>query len=229
MRYENPFAEFQLECHDVLKTALAKVFPEKKIKKLSFEKPSVLKFGQLAFSYCFELAKQINKKPIALAKSLVKNIDNSKFFLIERVVPAGGGYINFHMNFKNFSELTLSSIRKLKNRYGFIKIGTPKKIIVEHTSVNPLHPIHIGQARNPVLGDALARMFKFRGHTVFRHYYIDDVGRQTAVIAYGFQKLASPKPKEKPDHFIGKIYTITSCLVEINRLSKELAQKKNFA
>jgi len=228
MHSENPFAEFQLECHIVLKAALKKLFPESKIEILTFEKPLVLKFGQLAFSFCFNLAKQIGEKPIVLANSLVKNLDNSKFSFIERVVPAGGGYINFHVNFKKFSDLTLSSIMQLDGEYGFIKNNTPKKIIVEHTSVNPLHPIHIGQARNPMIGDALARMLKFRGHTIFRHYYIDDVGRQTAVIAYGFQKLASPKPKEKPDHFIGKIYTITSCLVEVNRLNKELDQAKEL-
>jgi arginyl-tRNA synthetase len=77
-----------------------------------------------------------------------------------------------------------------------------------------------------MLGDALARMLSARGHTVFRHYYVDDVGRQTAVIAYGYEKLGKPKPAEKPDHFIGKIYTITSCLVEINRLKRELERAK---
>ncbi|MEM3640887.1 MAG: arginine--tRNA ligase, partial [Candidatus Bathyarchaeia archaeon] len=67
---------------------------------------------------------------------------------------------------------------------------------------------------------------KAMGHKVFRHYYVDDVGRQTAVIAYGYKKLGKPKPEGKPDHFIGKIYTITSCLIEINRLKKELEKAK---
>jgi arginyl-tRNA synthetase len=102
----------------------------------------------------------------------------------------------------------------------------PLKTIVEHTSVNPLHPIHIGQARNPVLGDTIARLLTARGHTVYRHYYIDDVGRQTSVVAYGYDKVGRPKPDTKPDQFIGPIYTITSCLVEINRLKRELNRAK---
>jgi arginyl-tRNA synthetase len=77
-----------------------------------------------------------------------------------------------------------------------------------------------------MLGDAIARLLSARGHVVSRHYYVDDVGRQTAVIAYGYEKLGRPKPTEKPDHFIGKIYTITSCLVEINRLKRELERAK---
>jgi arginyl-tRNA synthetase len=69
-------------------------------------------------------------------------------------------------------------------------------------------------------------MLKSRGHTVLRHYYIDDVGRQSSVVAYGYTKLGKPSPEGKPDSFIGRIYTITSCLVEINRLKRELERTK---
>ena len=141
-------------------------------------------------------------------------------------MSSAGGYVNFHVNFPKFSALTLTSVKELGYEYGFLKTETPLKIIIEHTSVNPLHPIHIGQARNPMLGDALARILQCRGHTVFRHYYIDDVGRQSSVVAYGYAKLGKPQPDEKTDHFVGKIYTVTSCLVEINRLKKALELAK---
>jgi len=209
-----------------LQNALKRVFPEIKVERLMLEKPPSFEFGQLASSLCFELAKKIGEKPLVLAEQLIDALDKSSLSLVEKVVPAGGGYINFHVNFAKFSALTLESVRHIDTEYGFVKTDKPSKIIVEHTSVNPIHPIHIGQARNPMLGDAIARMLKSRGHTVYRHYYVDDVGRQTAVIAYGYEKLGKPKPKEKPDHFIGRIYTITSCLIEINRLKKELERAK---
>jgi len=226
---ENPFAQFRLECEDILANVLKKLIPEIQIARLALEKPPTPEFGQLASSFCFELAKQVGEKPIALAERVVEAIDKSKFSLIKSVVPAGGGYINFHVDFAKFSALAIESARQLDTGYGFVKTEKPLKIIVEHTSVNPLHPIHVGQARNPMLGDAVARMLKARGHTVLRHYYIDDVGRQTAVIAYGYKKLGKPKPEDKPDHLIGKIYTITSCLVEINRLKKELERAKQVS
>ena len=166
-----------------------------------------------------------------VAEHLAAAIDTSSFNLIERVSCAGAGYINFHVNFSKFSALTLESVKEVKFDYGFVKTSQPTKIIVEHTSVNPLHPIHIGQARNPMLGDALARILECRGHKVSRHYYIDDVGRQSSVVAYGYDKLGRPKPTEKPDLFVGKIYTVTSCLVEINRLkrARDLAIAVNSA
>jgi arginyl-tRNA synthetase len=221
----NPFAEFRRECETVLSEALKQTLPEAKVNAFPFGKPSNPTYGQLASSLCFELAKKLGQKPNDLAAQLSKAANKSRFTLIEKIEPAGG-YINFHVNFPKFSELTLESISQLSQEYGFVKTENPLKIIVEHTSVNPLHPIHIGQARNPMLGDALARILKCRGHNVASHYYIDDVGRQSSVVAYGYAKLGKPKPDEKSDLFVGKIYTITSCLVELNRLKRQLELDK---
>ena len=222
---ENPFAKFREESKIILHEAMSKIFPQIKLTNLRLKKPPNIDFGQLASSICFELGKTLKKKPGDIATSLVSGIDPSNFVLIKKVVPTGG-YINFHLNFSNFSALTLLSIKKLNKEYGFVKTKTPTKIIIEHTSVNPLHPIHIGQARNPILGDALARILDKRGHFVFRHYYIDDVGRQSSVVAYGYDKLGRPQPDEKSDHYVGKIYTITCCLVEITRLRKKISESK---
>jgi arginyl-tRNA synthetase len=221
----NPFADFRQECQISLAEALKMVMPDVPVEALPFGKPSNSIFGQLASSVCFELSKKLKQKPTDLSLKLVQAIDTSKFNLIEKAEPAGG-YINFRVNFGKFSKLTLKSIKVLGEEYGFIKTSSPIKIIVEHTSVNPLHPIHIGQARNPMIGDSLARILQSRGHMVSRHYYIDDVGRQSSVIAYGYNKLGKPVATEKPDHFVGKIYTITACLVEINRLNRKLKLDK---
>ena len=221
MNSQNPFAAFRNECKTTLAHALRVTLPAIKIETLPLSKPPNIDFGQLSSSLCFELAKELHQKPNALAETLVKAINKSNHSLIAKV-SAVNGYVNFHLNFPKFSDLTLTSIRKIGYTYGFLKTENPLRVIIEHTSVNPLHPIHIGQARNPMIGDALARILKCRGHTVFRHYYIDDVGRQSSVVAYGYAKLGKPQPDEKPDHFVGKIYTVTSCIVEINRLKRAL-------
>ena len=226
---ENPFGEFRKECRDLLAKTVKKTFPKLHFPSFMLDLPPNPQFGELSSSICFELARRLGRNPRQFAEKLVKNIDLSMVSLVERVELAGGGYINFYADYVKFSGLTLESARKFDEEYGLIKTDSPRKIIVEHTSVNPIHPIHIGQARNPVLGDALARILKARGHTVYRHYYIDDVGRQTAVIAYGYKKLRKPKPEGKPDHFIGVIYTITNCIVEIQRLKKEIEEAREKA
>jgi len=222
----NPFGEFRAQCSSALTKALNQLYPELALSVIPLDLPPSLRFGELASSLSFELAKKLCEKPLGLAEKIVDLMDLSIFPLIKEVKVAGGGYINFYVNFDSFNPLTLGSVRQLNAEYGYLKTENPRRIIVEHTSVNPLHPIHIGQARNSILGDAIARILKAYGHTVFTHYYIDDVGRQTAVIAYGYEKLNAPVPEEKPDHFIGKIYTISSCLVEIKRLKNEIEMLK---
>ena len=224
----NPFSEFYSGCEIVLKDSLNRLYPTFPLPSILLDVPSNFEFGELAASVCFELAKHARKKPRSIAEEIVQAIDVSGFPLIESVQAAGAGYVNFRVNSETFSRLTLESARELDTEYGYIKTSDPKKILLEHTSVNPVHPIHIGQARNPMLGDALARILTKHGHNVSRHYYVDDVGRQSAVIAYGYSKLGKPKPKGKPDRFIGGIYAVTSCIMEIKRLKKVVESTKNL-
>lgn len=220
MTHENPFDLFRQECRAALADAITRTFPETVSPAINLNRTPSIELGQLASSLSFELAKKLGMKPLAVAEQLVNAVDKSRFDLIEKVATAGVGYINFYVNFPKFTQLTLESIKAQNTSYGYVKTDVPTKIIVEHTGVNPLHPIHIGQARNPMIGDTLARILKLRGHDVSTHYYVDDVGRQSSVVAYGYEKLGKPKPDEKPDLFLGKIYTVTCCMVEINRLKK---------
>ncbi len=219
----NPFAEFRESCRSALKKAVNGLFPEFSFSDV-LESPPIPEFGELSSSVCFELAKATGRKPLALANEIAKAIDLSGFPLVREVKAAGAGYVNFYVKLSELSKLTMEAVQTLNLDYGHVKTEKPTKMIVEHTSVNPIHPINVGQARNPVLGDCLARLLDARGHMVSRHYYIDDVGRQTAVIAYGYQQLGKPEPEGKPDHFIGKIYAITSCILEVQRLRKEIGK-----
>ena len=75
-----------------------------------------------------------------------------------------------------------------------------------------------------MLGDALARILSERGHSVSRHYYVDDVGRQIAVLVYGYKLLDEAKPTGKADHWVGLVYAITSCIIEIERAKRKLKE-----
>ncbi|MCW8802393.1 MAG: arginine--tRNA ligase [Candidatus Bathyarchaeota archaeon] len=222
----NPFAEFYASCETALKKTLTELYPDFPIPSNLLDVPPNLEFGELAASVCFELAKHAKKSPRSIAQQIVENLDSSKIELVESVSAAGAGYVNFKVNSELFSGLTLGSVKHFDLDYGFVKTSEPQKILLEHTSVNPVHPIHIGQARNPMLGDAISRILKKRGHDISSHYYVDDVGRQSAVIAYGYTKLGKPKPDQKPDRFIGGIYTVTSCIMEVKRYKKAVESSK---
>jgi arginyl-tRNA synthetase len=178
-------------------------------------------WGELSTSIPFEIARQKKRNPREFAEELYTHIKVSQE-LIETCEVAGKGYINFKINFNKIATQILQYALEEDISYGYIEVTHPLTIIVEHTSVNPVHPIHIGQARNPILGDALARLLEKRNHRIQRHYYVDDMGRQSAILVYGYKLLGQPSIEEKPDTFLGKLYSITSCLVEIQALKKQI-------
>jgi arginyl-tRNA synthetase len=234
----DPFGSFRRECASALETgylALKKTsghsLPNLDI-MLTLEDPPNPSFGHLASSLSFELAKIQKRKPIEVARTLAETTKQlAKLDLIESIEATEPGYVNFRANLVRLTELTLKSVQRAGPEYGLVKTHAPEKTIVEHTSANPARPIHIGTAKNSIFGDTLARLLSARGHVVQTHFYIDDTGRQCAIMAYGYKLLDEPVPKEKPDHFIGKIYSVTATLVEIEELKKRmvLLKKTNAA
>ena len=85
-----------------------------------------------------------------------------------------------------------------------------KVAVVEHTSANPISPLHVGNLRCTIQGDTFARVLKRIGFTVFRHFYVNDGGLQIAFTAFGYKVLKSKniKPAIKFDAWIGQIYAI---------------------
>jgi arginyl-tRNA synthetase len=218
----NPFGDFRQQCQKALANPVTRLYPSLPVELFQLDIPPNPTFGELASSLPFELGKKLKIQPLKLAKQIVDQIQVHDSTLLREVTAAGNGYINFHTNFAELSRVTIESAQALADSYGYVKTEAPQTVIVEHTSANPISPIHIGQARNPVLGDSLARILSARGHTVTRHFYVDDVGRQAAVAAYGYEQLGKSTPQGKPDHFIGVIYTLTSCIIEISRLKDAL-------
>jgi arginyl-tRNA synthetase len=229
----DPFGSFRHECETALKTGYSSFkkaaghgLPDLDVAS-TLEDPPNPTFGHLATSLSFELAKVQKKKPIEVARSLAETIMGAaKLDLIESIEATEPGYVNFRANLARLTELTLKSIQHDGAEYGLLKMHAPEKTVVEHTSANPARPIHIGTAKGAIFGDALARLLAARGHNVRTHFYIDDTGRQVAIMAYGYKLLGEPTPEGKPDYFIGKIYSVSASLVEIEELKKRLALLK---
>ena len=225
----DPFGQFRAECESLLRDAYSnlqksdkKRFPELDLAS-SLEDPPNQEFGHLASSLSFELSRVQKTKPMTIAKEIVHELGKAKVHhLVESVQAAEPGYVNFKAKIETLTQLTLDAILHEGSSYGLLKTGQPQGVIVEHTSANPARPIHIGTAKNSIFGDTLARILGGRGHAVKTHFYIDDTGRQVAQMAYGYKLLGEPKPEGKPDEFFGKIYSITSTLVELDENKKRL-------
>ena len=168
--------------------------------------------GDLAFP-CFPLAKTMRKAPNVIAQELAARI--VPWGMVERV-EAKGGYVNFHVRFEDLAQAALEDAVARKERFG---AGDPKGVrtLLEHTSANPTGPLHVGRARNPIIGDTIARILRMAGHDLTTEFYVNDVGRQVAVMTWGVKHLELERePERDADHFRHVLY-----YQQANRLAEE--------
>jgi len=213
--------QFREQCDLALEEALRKTFPEwvESLPRLTV--PPNLEFGELSSSAAHEIARKLGKTPHDVAAKISQVIDLHEKSLIGKVEEASG-YLNFRLNYKIAGKMILGTVVEQGKDYGIIRTLTPARVSVEHTSANPSGPLTMGHARNSILGDALARLLKARGHLVNRRFYIDDVGRQVSILAYGYKLLNQPKPEGKVDHWFGRLYACTNCVLQIEIASRKL-------
>ncbi|MBS7619353.1 arginine--tRNA ligase [Candidatus Bathyarchaeota archaeon] len=219
---ENPLGLLKMECLELVKGSLRRIYPEVQLFDVKFSQPPNPEMGELSSSVSFQLASKIRANPVDIASRIVEESTIPSDGLVSRV-EALNGYINFYVNIGSFFRLVLETAAENKD-YGFLKTKTSEKIIVEHTSANPIRPLHIGTARNSILGDTLARMLKRRGHAVEVHFYVDDMGRQVAMATYGWRLLNKPEPPSEPEKWFGDIYASVNILKEVRRLKRELEE-----
>jgi arginyl-tRNA synthetase len=171
--------------------------------------------ADFATPVAFELAKKRKISPVQLASELASQLKLDPDLMGVRVV-AKGPYINFHTG----NEYLVGSLQAaIAPGYG----NLPKKferIVLEHTSANPNGPLHVGHIRNTIIGDSLARLFRKAGFRVEVQYYVNDMGRQIAIVVWGFSRSDSGSlDGEKGDHHVARVY------IEANRELERAPEK----
>jgi len=184
--------------------------------------PTEPAFGEITTNAAFVLAKTFKKPPYEIAKDFLNKIEYDKENLSAEIHPSG--FINFRFT-ERFYLSFLNEILK-NDGFGEIQVKEKKKIIIEHTSVNPNKALHVGHARNVVLGDTFYRLFKRLGHDVKVLNYIDDTGVQVADLIVGFKYLGySLESDDKFDHYCGDVvYVNANKAIEEN---EELKKKRS--
>ncbi|HUI38587.1 MAG TPA: arginine--tRNA ligase, partial [Thermoplasmata archaeon] len=112
-----------------------------------------------------------------------------------RSVVSTGAYVNLAADPDWLCRTTLDIVRVRGRAYGRSD-GTVPGTCVEHTSANPTGPLHVGRIRNGIIGDTLARVLRAAGAPVTTQYYVDDLGRQAAMITWIWTKPLAEWPEE---------------------------------
>ena len=176
------FRQFRSEVADALGDALASL--DLPTDDLGIERPPDDMDATLASSVAFRLAGEVGAPPPQVAGEVAEAVSVADADYVGSVDTAGP-YVNFHANERYLAD-TLDAAA-VDADYGALP-DRDTSVVVEHTSANPTGPVHVGRARNPIVGDAVANLLSYAGYDVDRHYYVNDAGRQMAVFTWAYER-----------------------------------------
>ncbi len=139
------------------------------------ERPKQESMGDFASPVCMQLARLARMAPIKIAEQVVRRLPRHP--AIAAVEVAHPGFINFRLAASWLTD-QVSAILAAPDTYGNVDLGKGQRVQVEFVSANPTGPLHMGSARNAVLGDAIASVLAAAGYDVQREYYVNDGGSQ---------------------------------------------------
>lgn len=178
------FHILEKQVHEAFSDALRVRFGESV--DFTLEQPKQASFGEVAVPVAFQLARTLRQAPRKTAEELLETV--GPIAGVAALEVAGNGYINVRFERGAYGEALVAG------RSPEAAGKTGRKIIVEHTNINPNKAAHIGHLRNAVLGDTFVRMLRACGTPVEVQNYIDNTGVQVADVAVGFHFLEHKTP-----------------------------------
>ncbi|QSX00060.1 arginine--tRNA ligase [Haloterrigena alkaliphila] len=186
------FLALRAEVEDALERALSALdFPTD---DLGIEEPPEDVDSVLASSAAFRLASEAGAPPPQIAGQIADELDADNLTYVAEI-RTQGPYLNFLPSQAYFEE-TLATATDAD--YGALE-DRDTSVVVEHTSANPTGPVHVGRARNPIIGDAVANLLEYAGYDVDRHYYVNDAGRQMAVFTWAYETFDEDDLETEPE------------------------------
>jgi arginyl-tRNA synthetase len=87
------------------------------------------------------------------------------------------------------------------DRVGFDPVENPEVVAVDLSSPNLAKEMHVGHLRSTVIGDSVARVLEFQGHTVHRENHVGDWGTQFGMLVAHLRR-TKPEVVDDPNHLM---------------------------
>jgi arginyl-tRNA synthetase len=116
------------------------------------------------------LAKRLGRAPRDVAQDVVAALDVAQVASVE---IAGPGFLNLTLDplFLNEQLRALAGDARLG-----VATGAPRRVVIDYSAPNVAKEMHVGHLRSTVIGDALARMYRFAGGQVIARNHVGDWG-----------------------------------------------------
>ena len=176
------------------------------------------KFGDYSGTMAMGLAKRAGLKPREVAAAIAVRLADAPGYadlFAPPGDPVGPGFINVRVRADALAAAVAAA--GADDRLGVASVAAPETIVVDFSSPNVAKPMHVGHIRSTVIGDALARILRFRGHRVITDNHLGDWGTQFGMILWGWKHCRDDAAfAADPTAELGRLY----------RLVRKVADKK---
>jgi len=161
--------------------------PEDVAPRIQLDRPRDKSHGDFATNLALLLAKPAKSNPRALAEAIIAALPEND--IIAKADIAGPGFINFSVSQQQL-------LAQLEAAYADTKLNVavatqPQRIVIDYSSPNLAKEMHVGHLRSAIIGDAVARVQEFLGHTVIRQNHVGDWGTQFGMLLAHMEELDS--------------------------------------
>jgi arginyl-tRNA synthetase len=160
------------------------------------------RFGDYQSNCAMGLAKKLGQKPRDLAAAIVERLKIDDICDPPRI--EGPGFINFRLKSSYLADC-LQAIPPAGDpggdRLGVDYFASPQTIVVDLSSPNLAKEMHVGHLRSTVIGDCVARVLEFEGHTVCPENHVGDWGTQFGMLLAHLRQVR-PDVLDDPDSLV---------------------------
>jgi arginyl-tRNA synthetase len=168
------------------------------------------KFGDYSGTMAMGLAKRAGRKPRDVAVEIAARLAEAPGYAAVFAPPGepvGPGFINVRVRDDALAAAVVAAVAD--ERLGVPPVPAPETIVVDFSSPNVAKPMHVGHIRSTVIGDALARILRFRGHHVITDNHLGDWGTQFGMILWGWKHCRDDEAfAADPTAELGRLYRL---------------------
>jgi len=169
-----------------------------------------VRFGDYQSNCAMSLAKRLGRSPREVARQLVDALQLDD--LCHPPEIAGPGFINLRLKDECLAAAVAAALAD--ERLGIESVAEPLTILIDYSSPNVAKPMHVGHIRSTVIGDALARTFRFLGHHVITDNHLGDWGTQFGMVIYGFKHFGDEVAlRSRPVDELSRLYRLVNRLI----------------
>ena len=159
------------------------------IEKLAIETSNRRDLGEYQLNDAMQLAREYKTNPREIAQKIVDELSKDERF--ENINIAGPGFINFSLSEK----YTVDFLNKVNlDIYANIDKKENKTVVIDFGGANVSKALHVGHLRSANIGEALKRLGRALGYTVYGDAHLGDYGRPLGLVILEIKKMYPELP-----------------------------------